>query len=387
MFSARSYADPAPNHLAERVAAARDAGRARLDLTVSNPTSVGLPYDWAAIGAALAHPRGSRYAPEPLGAWSAREAIAEAWSARGVRIEPDRLLLTASTSEAYALLFKLLCAPGDELLVPRPSYPLLEHLARLEAVELVQYPLAYDGAWHLDVDLVARRVGPRTRGVVVVSPNNPTGSRLARDELDALTGLGLPLVSDEVFGRYVFDARPDRVESALVGSGGLVFALDGLSKACALPQLKVGWIGLGGPAALVAEARGRLEIAADTYLSVATPAQLALPELLRASAPTVAALHARLQRNLARLRALCRGSAVTPLDLEGGWVAPLRLPAVRTEDEWLLELLDADEVVVQPGWFYDFDAGVHLVVSLLTPERVFDEAIERLVARVERCGT
>jgi len=380
LFSVRSSIDPAPNPLAERLAAARAAGRGRIDLTVSNPTVVGLPRDWAAVTAALADARGARYDPHPLGAAEARAAVAAVWRAEGVTISPERLLLTASTSEAYGLLFQLLCDPGDQLLVPRPSYPLLDHLARLADVGLVDYPLSYDGAWHLDVERIARRRTPRTRGVVVVSPNNPTGSRLGRDELSALARLGLPVISDEVFGSYVHEERAGRAPSALVEDGVLVFALDGLSKRCALPQLKLGWIGIGGPLDQVSEAQTRLEIAADAYLSVGTPVQLALPALLRSSAPTVTALRARLARNLAQVRAACAGTPVTLLDLEAGWSAILRLPAVATEDDWVLTLLERDDVVCQPGWFYDFDFGPCLIVSLLTPEATLAHGVERIVA-------
>lgn len=387
MYSIRSSVDTAPNPLAQRIAAARAAGRGKTDLTVSNPTVVGLPLDWAAVSAALADAGGARYDPQPLGAAVARAAVAAAWSAEGVPITPERLLLTASTSEAYGLVFQLLCDPGDQLLVPRPSYPLLDHLARLAGIGLVDYPLSYDGAWHLDVERVASLRTPRTRGVVVVSPNNPTGSRLGRDELTALARLGLPIVSDEVFGRYVHDERPGRVPSALVEDGVLVFALDGLSKRCALPQLKLAWLGIGGPPDQVVAARSRLEIAADAVLSVGTPVQLALPTLLRTSEPTVTALRARLARNLTRLRAACADTPVTLLDLEAGWVATLRLPATATEDEWVLTLLERDDVVCQPGWLYDFDLGPCLIVSLLTAEGIFERGVERIVARVSDSST
>ncbi len=368
MFSSRSGIDRQPNALSLALDQARASGRTIRDLTLSNPTRAGLPYASEAILAALTQPEALRYEPEPFGLPAARQAVAAHFAERGVEVEPQRIALTASTSEAYGFALKLLCDPGDEVLVPAPSYPLLEHLAGYESVRLSRYPLSYDGAWHIDLDELGRRVGERTRAIIVVSPNNPTGSYLKQDELRALEKLGLPLISDEVFAGYPLMDDPRRAASALEAQGLLVFSLGGLSKLAALPQMKLAWAALGGPAALVDEALGRLELVADTYLSVGTPVQLALPALLGSRTTAEQAILARCRDNLAALRRELDGSAATPLHVEGGWYAVVRLPATRSEEEWVLALLERG-VLVQPGWFYDFETEPYVIVSLLTPER------------------
>jgi aspartate/methionine/tyrosine aminotransferase len=386
MFSARSAFDLSPNPLAQALARARAAARPLLDLTESNPTRAGLPYPEPAILSALASPRALRYEPEPFGLPSAREAVARHLTADGPPVEAGRMVLTASTSEAYAFLFKLLCSPGDEVLVPRPSYPLFEHLAQLEAVRAVPYRLAYDGSWHVDLASVRAAVSPRSRAVVVVSPNNPTGSYVSAAELDALAALGLPIVSDEVFARYPLRDDAARARSALQADGPLVFALGGLSKLAALPQMKLAWIAVGGRELHVATALGRLEVIADAFLSVSTPVQHALPQLLASSPPVRAAILARTRANLSALGDALAGSAASVLDVEGGWYAPLRLPRTRTEEDWVLTLLEKDDVYVHPGHFFDFEDEAYVVVSLLTPESTLLEGIRRLVARIASLG-
>jgi aspartate/methionine/tyrosine aminotransferase len=383
MFSKRSAFDFEPNQLAECLAAARKAGKPLLDLTASNPTNVALPFDAAEILSAMSDARALEYAPEALGLLSAREAVSAYYASLGIEISPERVALTASTSEAYAYAFKLFCDPGDEVLIPAPSYPLFEHLATFEAVNVRTYPLRYDGSWHVDLDALRTLRTARTRAIVVVTPNNPTGSYLKRDELAALAELGLPIISDEVFADYALCDDARRARSALETKHVLVLALNGLSKLAALPQLKLGWIALGGPKKNVQEARARLELLADTFLSVNTPVQLALPRLLGARSLTISALRARNTNNLKQLKALTAGSAVTPLHVEGGWYAVLRLPHVHSESAWVLNLLEHDNVVVQPGWFYDFAEEPFVIVSLLTLESTFELGIRRLVQRAE----
>jgi alanine-synthesizing transaminase len=385
VLSKRTAFDENVNALALAVAR---AGPRLLDLTVANPTTAGLPYDRETILGALADPQALVYAPLPFGLEAATAIVAQEHEARGFAVRPEQVMLTASTSEAYSFLFKLLCDPGDQLLAPAPSYPLFEHLARFESVELVPYPLRYDGAWHLDVAELRARITPRTRGILLVSPNNPTGSYTKKSELHALAQLGLPLVSDEVFAGYPLapDRDRDRAWSALENPDALVFALGGLSKAAALPQMKLAWTVVQGPAAERRAALARLELIADSFLSAGTPVQHALPALLEAGRLTEAAIRARTRENLATLddRLGRPGCPLGRLHVEGGWYATLRLPRTQSEAEWSLRFIEADSVHVHPGHFFDFADEAYAVVSLLTPPEVFAEGVRRIAHRVER---
>ncbi len=355
---------------------------------MANPTTAGLPYDREAILRALADPRALVYAPLPFGLEAARATVAREHEARGFHVLPEQVMLTASTSEAYSFLFKLLCDPGDQLLAAAPSYPLFEHLARFESVELVPYPLRYDGAWHLDAAELRARITPRTRGILLVSPNNPTGSYTKKSELRALVQLGLPLVSDEVFAGYPLapDRDHDRAWSALETPDALVFALGGLSKSAALPQMKLAWTVVQGPATERRAALARLELIADSFLSAGTPVQHALPALLDAGRLTEAAIRTRTRENLATLdeRLDRPGCPLGRLHVEGGWYATLRLPRTQSEAEWSLRFVQADGVHVHPGHFFDFADEAYAVVSLLTPPDIFAEGVQRVAHRVER---
>lgn len=380
-FSRRSAFELSPNRVTLALERARAEGISLLDLTVSNPTLAGIPYAEGVAQALSRSPEVLRYEPLPFGLPAARAAVSTLFLERGLAVPVEHIALTASTSEAYAFAFKLLCDPGDEVLVPAPSYPLFEHLAVLESVRLVPYRLGFDGAWFIDTAEVKRAVTPRTRAVIVVSPNNPTGSYLKRDELARLVELGLPLVSDEVFAEYPFGADPRRAASVLEAGEGLVLALDGLSKVAALPQLKLGWMVLGGESSLVRAALARLELVLDTFLSPGTPVQRALPELLASRGVAAGAIRARLAANRAALERRVQGSALTLLPAEGGWYGVLRMPATLTDEEWTLRALERG-VVAQPGYFFDFDREPHLIVSLLTPEATLSEGAERLAALV-----
>lgn len=382
--SARLPRDLTPTPLAAAVARAKASGRPLVDLTQSNPTQAGIAYP-ADLLTPLADPAGLAYQPEPFGMRSARAAVAADYARRGVAIAPERLCLTASTSEAYALLFKLLCNPGDAVLVPQPSYPLFEHLTALECVRAVPYELELHGEWRLDVAAVARLVDARTRAVLVVSPNNPTGSVVDASELDALAELcaakGIALIGDEVFADYRLDGAPAG-RSVLQQHQALAFGLGGLSKSVGLPQVKVAWIGVSGPDALVAEALTGLEIVADTFLSVSTPAQVALPHLLTRGAVVRAAIQARTARNLATLaQAVAATPAVTLLPPAGGWCAVLQVPNLGSEETLVESLLTDDGVLVQPGYFFDFPREAFVVVSLLVDPEVFAAAIPRVLTR------
>lgn len=386
MFSSRTRWNLTPNRLAALAETARASGRPLLDLTETNPTRAGLQAPPHVLSW-LAQPRGLRYQPDPRGLGAAREAVARDFARHGATVDPDRVVLTASTSEAYGFVFKLLCDAGDAVAVPRPSYPLFEYLARLDGVDVVPYPLRYDGEWHLGRGDVEAVLTPNTRAIVVVSPNNPTGSFLKRDEADALLALcaerGLALIADEVFADFAFGADARRVATVGGRTEALTFALGGLSKSCGLPQLKLAWIAASGPEPTIADALARLEIVADTYLSVATPIQEAAPEILSALPDLQAPIRERVATNLRALRApAARVPVVTLLEPEGGWSAVLRIPALRSEEEWCAHLLEEDGVLVQPGYFFDFPNEAFLVLSLLTPAEVFADGIARLLARV-----
>lgn len=371
MFSSRLPNDLAPNPLTRLIEAKRRLGVPILDLTESNPTHAGLSYPAEAIAAAFDGPGSVAYEPDPRGLAEARQRVA---ALEGVA--EDRVLLTASTSESYSYLFKLLCDPGDAVLVPRPSYPLFECLADLECVRVKQYPLVFDGnTWAVDFDALERLVDARSRVVMVVHPNNPTGSFLKRAELGRLVELcarhGLVLVSDEVFAGYAFGSAEDRVPTLAGVEEVLTVCLNGLSKRCGLPQMKLGWMLLGGPSAVRAQARERLEWIADTFLSVSTPVQHALAGLLEIGQGIEAQIRTRVRGNFDWLR-----NVAPPLPVEGGWYAILPVE----NDDLVLDWLQRFDVLVQPGFFYDFDTGGFVVVSLLTAPDVFREGVTRLVA-------
>jgi alanine-synthesizing transaminase len=387
-----------PNRLGLAVAAARRAGASLLDLTETNPTRVGLRYP-AGLVEALDDPAGLTYAPHPLGLATAREAVALDILRQGLDVDPGRMLLTASTSEAYAFLFTLLCDPGDTVLVPAPSYPLFEHLTRLNGVEAVAYPLDPHGGWSTDVSAIASLVTPRTRAVLVVSPNNPTGTLLRRGEPEALAALcrerRLALVGDEVFADYRFasaaasrgaDPRAEAV-SVLQQRDCLTFALGGLSKSIGAPQLKLAWMVVQGPEPDVADAMERLELIGDTYLSVSTPVQVALPTLLDVGRAVRTQICERLAANLHLLeRTIARVPSCSLVRPDGGWSAVLRVPADQPEEARVLALLERHRVLVTPGYFYDFPFEAFLVVSLIASPEVFAEGLDRLTAHLTQGG-
>jgi len=384
VFTARFNWEARPNALTELLREKRNAGAEILDLTESNPTRAGLEYPAEQILKALADPAALQYDPTPNGLYSAREAVSQYYAGHGMDVSPSRILLTASTSEAYAYLFKLLASPGEEILVPRPSYPLFEYLAAMESVNVRQYPLRYDGAWHVDFAALETLAGPRTRALVVVNPNNPTGSYLKQDEwwrLEAFAAeRGIAILSDEVFADYAFLDDPARMTPLVGACDALTFAMSGLSKVAGLPQMKLGWIVASGPgheAALPA-----LEWIADTFLSVATPIQVALPRILSASTNVRDQIRLRTQTNLAILhKAVRQNSPCQVLNVEGGWYAILRVPNTMSEEQRTLDLLRMDDVLVQPGFFYDFESEAFLVLSLLTPTETFAEGVRLMLAR------
>jgi aspartate/methionine/tyrosine aminotransferase len=394
MFSERTNWKLAQNRFTQALERARAGGAKILDLTASNPTSVGLEYDSHAILAALASPRALDYAPQAKGLLEARGAVAGYYrdkcgaSGRNVasNVYTDRVVLTTSTSEGYSFVFRLLCNAGDELLVPKPSYPLFEFLADLQDVKLVPYPLIYDHGWQMDFPSLEGAVTERTRGVVVVHPNNPTGSYVQAGELAWLNSFcqsrGLALIVDEVFLDYRLAdvAHASFAENQEV----LTFTLSGLSKISALPQMKVAWVVTSGPEDETSAAMGRLEVIADTYLSLNAPIQWAVPALLEQRQSIQRQLLGRVRENLAELdRQLAGQKACQRLSVDGGWYTVLRVPVTRSDEELAIELVREKSVLVHPGHFYDFPSDGYLVLSLITPKREFTEGMGRVLRHLD----
>jgi aspartate/methionine/tyrosine aminotransferase len=382
-FSQRLAWGAQENRLARAESERRTSGLPFFDLTLSNPTQAELPYPAAAIAQAFADPAAALYHPTPRGLPQARVAVASDYARRGASIVSDDIFLTASSSESYALLFKLLGDPGDVVLVPEPSYPLFDYLANLEGLVPRPYRLAFDGRWHIDFD------GLDFAGVaaiVVVSPNNPTGSYLGAEDCDRLTTLaaehGLAILADEVFADFPLSPAADAVVAmAARASPALIFSLGGLSKASGLPQMKLGWIAATGPRELIQPALANLELVADTYLSVSTPVQLALPKLIELGAEIRRAIHERVQRNRHALaNRIDTHSPCTLLPAEAGWSAIVRVPEIMSDEEWALHLVREDGVLVQPGYFFDLHLGATLVVSMLTPPATFDHGVACILA-------
>ena len=381
-FSARLPPDYAPNALSRAMHALRASGRPFLDLTESNPTAAGLPYPEDLLDA-LSDARALRYEPHPLGLWPAREAVSADFARRGSRVDPAHVVLSASTSEAYSWLFKLLCNPGECVLVPQPSYPLFEHLTRLEGIRPVPYALEYHGRWDIDFGRIESAPAD-TRALLVVSPNNPTGSFITARELARLAAScrnrGWALVVDEVFADYPLEAA-EPITDISSRAEVLCFTLGGASKSLGLPQVKLGWMHVGGPPAERDAALEALEMIADSFLSVSTPVQMAAPTLLQRAALVRQAIHARLRRNLATARELVRAHpSCDLLRVEGGWSTIVRLPATRDEEAMALELVEQHQVLVHPGYFFDMPRGAFLITSLLAPETAFAEGFRHVVA-------
>jgi len=383
MFAKRTNWNMAPNRLSEALAAHRAAGKPLLDLTVSNPTECGFEYDRSAILKALSNPDALSYEPNPRGLESARRAVAAYYADRKEDVSAEDIFLTTSTSEAYSYVFRTLCDPGDELLIPSPSYPLFDFLAEIQDVSLVRYPLLYDHGWQIDFHALEQAITPRTRGVIVVHPNNPTGHFAKRAEIAKLNAIcsarELAIIADEVFLDFALDGS--RVASFAANRGAPTFTLSGLSKISGLPQMKAAWLIASGPRQWKREAVARLEIIADTYLSVNAPVQLAIPKFLEQRHAFQEQVISRVRRNLAVLdRQLAAQRASSRLTVEGGWCAVLRVPATRSYEDLAIELLTAQGVSVHPGHFYEFPADGYLVVSLLTAERIFSEGTSRLLS-------
>ena len=378
MFADRTNWDLAPNRLSQALAAHRAAGKPLLDLTVSNPTECGFSYDSKAILEALSNPAALLYDPNPKGLESARRAVGGYYAERGDNVLIEDIFLTTSTSEGYSYAFRTLCNPGDEVLIPSPSYPLFDFLAEIQDVKLVRYPLIYDNEWQIDFHALEQAITAKMRAVIVVHPNNPTGHFTKPSEMTKLNAIcsarHMAIIADEVFLDFALDGS--RAASFATNSSVLTFTLSGLSKIAGLPQMKAAWLAVSGPQDLKREAVARLEVIADTYLSPNAPVQLAMPAFLGQRLGFQEQVLSRVRGNLAELdRQLARQKACNRLSIEGGWYAVLRVPAVRSDEDLAIELLTSKHVYVHPGHFYDFPSDGFLVVSLITPETIFAKGI------------
>jgi aspartate/methionine/tyrosine aminotransferase len=382
MFSRRTDWKLTPNHFTRAVEEVRLSGREILDLTLSNPTRAGIVYDGPAILDSLRNLNSLDYDPQAKGLLSAREAVAAYYIDRGDHIDPEHVVLTTSTSEAYSHIFRLLANPGDEVLVPKPSYPLFDFLAELQDVKLVGYPLWYDHGWQIDWPSLELAVTGKTRAVVVVHPNNPTGSYVSAGERERLSKVcrdrGLAVIVDEVFLDYAHDGS--RRSSLVANDGALTFTLSGISKISALPQMKLAWIAVSGPRSDTELAVQRLEVVADTYLSLNAPVQLAADVFLEQRKKIQPQLMQRVRGNLAELDHQLAGQKSSErLDIQGGWYAVLRVPVMQCDEELAIALLRNTGTMVHPGHFYDFPHDGYLVISLIAPEKDFREGISRLL--------
>ena len=376
--------DLTPNRLA---LARAGLGGIPHDLTVSNPTVCGFAYPPGLLKG-LGGPAAFVYRPEPRGPRSARCAVAADFRRWAVEVDADCVVLTASTSEAYSFLFKLLCNPGDAVLVPTPSYPLFDHLARLDAVEALPYGLDSDAGWRFDFSHL-EDAPERVRAVVVVHPNNPTGSFVHPADADRLVALcrdrGWALIADEVFLSYPLDGGPGDDRTFAAVEDCLCFTLGGLSKSIGLPQLKLAWIVASGPDAEVCTSLEGLDVVTDAYLSVSTPIASAAPGLLAAGGPIRLQISERCRANLGTLRRLTRSeSSMSVLPVGGGWSATVRLPVIGDEEEFFVRLLSECGVAIHPGYFYDVPARGFAVLSLLPEEAAFDEGVRRFVDFIGR---
>lgn len=384
-FSQRLPSQLSPNEINRAVERLRaNNGGSFIDLTGNNPTSAISDYPYALIAQALGRISNLTYRPHPQGMPEARQAIAQYYMSLGTNVDVDDVVLTASTSEAYAHLFNLLCDPGDAVLSPSPSYPLFEHLAALSSIKIKPYRLLYDGSWHIDFDHLRSQVCPRTKAIVVVHPNNPTGHFLSRSEFRTISELSrelhIPLISDEVFFEYRLNGNKETPQSFAGDSVIPSFALNGLSKLAGMPQMKLAWIVIGGASQFKSDAMRRLEIIADTFLSVSTPVQAVLPDLMTIGDGIREKIKCEIETNRKFLLQALTNQAANALHFQGGWSAILRMPSTMGEETWVLKLLNASSLFVQPGYFYDIAGGPHVVVSLLTQPDVFARGIERLLA-------
>jgi alanine-synthesizing transaminase len=383
LFSRRTDWHRRLNKLSELYELIRKSGKPILDLTNSNPTECGIEYPEEEILAAFKNPALLKYQPDPRGLLSAREAISNYYKSKKIEVDTSNIFLTASTSEAYSFVFKLLCNAGENVLVPKPSYPLFDYLAQLNDVELRHYHLQYDHEWQIDIDSIKNAINQKTKAIVLINPHNPTGMFLKKNEYREIIKIAkenhLALIVDEVFIDYAFQTNEVRISSTAGESEVLTFTLNSISKMVGLPQMKLGWIIINGPQTIIDEAMERLEIICDTFLSVNTPVQVALPKLLGAGKIVQQNILDRIRANYSTLKTETLNASISLLSSEGGWYGILRVPRTISEEEWALQLLEKKGVYLFPGYFFDFDDDGYLVVSLLVENSVFKKAVREIV--------
>lgn len=381
MFAKRTNWNLEVNRLSAALAARRAAGKPLIDMTASNPTECGFQYDEEAILNALRNPEALNYEPNPRGLEVARSAVAKYYAEHGAAISIEDIFLTTSTSEAYTYVFRTLCDPEDELLIPEPSYPLFEFLADIQDVRLARYPLVYDYGWQIDFHALENAITPRTRGVIVVHPNNPTGHFCKPGEMRKLNEIcarsEIAIIADEVF--LDFALKQTQPATFAANAGALTFTMSGLSKICGLPQMKAAWLSVSGPDPRKPEALARLEVIADTYLSMNASIQWAMPVLLKQREVFQSQALARIRENLSELdKQLAVQKSCSRLEVEGGWNAVIRVPVKAADEDLAIELLDSKGVYVHPGHFYEFPSEGYLVVSLITPKKEFSAGLQQL---------
>ncbi|MBI5475987.1 MAG: pyridoxal phosphate-dependent aminotransferase [Ignavibacteriales bacterium] len=398
-FSERTNWHRQQNKLTELLGSLRNSGRDILDLTVSNPTECGFVYPEKEILSSFENHLSMAYDPNPRGLLSARQSVSEYYKQKNITVDPSNIFLTASTSEAYSILFKLLCNAGDSVLVPKPSYPLFEYLAQINDVGLQHYDLLYDGEWRVDIESFApkahqspaennSKIG-KIKAIVIVNPHNPTGMFLKNDEYSAIKEFArqhnLAIIVDEVFVDYAFEDDENRISSTASEADVLTFTLNGISKMIGLPQMKLGWLVVSGQLSFVNEAIERLQIICDTFLSVNTPVQVALPKLLTVGKNIQSQILKRVKSNYNTLLTTHNSllnTPCSPLLANGGWYGIIRVPRIKSNEEWALQLLEKKCVYVYPGYFFDFVDEGYLVVSLLVENSIFQKAVSGIVEYV-----
>lgn len=387
MFSTRTNWNFTPNKISRLIEDRRRKGLPIMDLTESNPTRCGFDYPQVEILEALSNPENLLYQPDPKGLLKTRIAVTDYYSVYNIEVNPQNIFLTSSTSEAYTFIFRLLMNVGDEILVPKPSYPLIEYLAQINDVDIKYYHILYDGEWHIDFESIKKNILKNTKAILLIHPNNPTGSYIKKEEYKTLVEIcashNLALIADEVFLDYSFYEDDSRVNSFANKKDVLTFSVSGISKILGLPQMKLAWIVVSGEEEVWREASSRLEVITDSYLSVSTPIQNAAQSWFDLREKLNREIRDRVKINFEFLIDRTRNdSPVKVLNVEGGWNAILKIPQTKSDEEWVEYFLTNHGVVVQPGYFYDFDRDGFIVVSLLSDPMLFQKGIDIIVKEI-----